>query len=255
MISSLLAGLTAGQIVFLLLTAFVAGLARGFSGFGAALIFVPLAGATISPKLAAPILLMIDNVAAAALLPGAWRRAERSDVGVMALGAVLGVPLGAFALDRLPAISVRWGIAALALALLALLMSGWRYRGRPRIGATITVGGVAGFCSGVAQLGGPPVVAYWLGRETRADTTRANIILYFAVSSVLTTASYLVAGLLTIMVLALSALTGPAYGVGLALGAQVFGRARDATFRRVSYALIAIAAIASLPALDAALGR
>lgn len=41
-------------LIFLAAVALCAGLVRGFSGFGAALIFTPLAAATVSPRMAAP---------------------------------------------------------------------------------------------------------------------------------------------------------------------------------------------------------
>src|SRR5262249_51906986 len=47
------------------ISAFGAALVRGFSGFGSALIFVPLASTAIGPQAAAPLLLIIDGVAAA----------------------------------------------------------------------------------------------------------------------------------------------------------------------------------------------
>src|SRR6185436_13578711 len=46
--------------------AFVSGTARGFSGFGSALIFMPLASSIADPRLVAALLLIIDFVAAAA---------------------------------------------------------------------------------------------------------------------------------------------------------------------------------------------
>ena len=45
--------------------AFVSGTARGFSGFGSALIFMPLASSIAAPRLVAALLLVIDFVAAA----------------------------------------------------------------------------------------------------------------------------------------------------------------------------------------------
>ena len=39
---------------------FLAGLARGFSGFGAAMIFVPVASAVLGPVVAMPVLLIAD---------------------------------------------------------------------------------------------------------------------------------------------------------------------------------------------------
>ena len=40
--------------------AFVSGTARGFSGFGSALIFMPLASSVAAPRLVAALLLVID---------------------------------------------------------------------------------------------------------------------------------------------------------------------------------------------------
>ena len=50
--------------------AFVSGTARGFSGFGSALIFMPLASSIAAPRLVAALLLVIDFVAAAPLHSG-----------------------------------------------------------------------------------------------------------------------------------------------------------------------------------------
>jgi len=239
-------------LVFLVAVAFVAALARGFSGFGAALIFVPLASAALGPKVAAPLLLIIDAVAAAALLPGAWRQADRREVATMALGALVSVPLGALLLARMDALTIRWIIVATVVLLLALLMSGWRYRGRLSGPLTLGVGGISGLFSGAAQVGGPPVVAYWLGGTAGPATVRANIFLYFAIVTVFAAASYWAQGLLTMSVLGLALLTGPVYGLGLYGGSRLFGRASEQVFRRICYALIALAAVLGLPVLDSA---
>src|ERR1700747_3781611 len=86
---------SAAAVVAICVFAFVAGTARGFSGFGAALIFMPLASSVASPRLVAALLLIIDFVAAAPLLPNAWRKADRKATGIIAVGALLGGPVGA----------------------------------------------------------------------------------------------------------------------------------------------------------------
>lgn len=242
-------------LVGLALSALVAGLARGFSGFGAGLIFMPLASSALGPRVAAPVLLVIDLVMSLPMLVRAWRGFDRRDVGLMTLGSLIGVPLGGLVLARADPVLMRWGIVVLIVALLALLVSGWRYRGSPAAPLTVAVGSAAGFLSGLAQVGGPPVVAYWLGGAIPPARVRANLIVFFAAASVTTVASYLAGGLLTARVLALSCVAGPAYGLGLYLGSRLFGMASEATFRRACYALIAAAAVISMPALDPWLGR
>ncbi|MBO9136629.1 sulfite exporter TauE/SafE family protein (plasmid) [Rhizobium sp. B230/85] len=245
-----LANLSAPEFLFLLASAFVAGLARGFSGFGAALIFMPLASAVIGPQSAAPLLLIIDAVTAIGLIPDAWRRSDRRDVGMMAVGAAIGVPLGTAVLTMIDPLAVRWIIVLVVVVLLILLVSGWRYHGRPSAPLTIAVGAVSGMFTGAAQIGGPRVVVYWLGGSIRSTIVRANIVLYFAISTVLTGASYLIGGLITESVMVLALTTGPFYGLGLYLGSQFFGRASEGVFRWICYGLISAAAVFSLPVLD-----
>src|ERR1700694_3820561 len=144
--------------------AFVAGTSRGFSGFGAALIFMPLASSMAAPRLVAALLLIIDFVAAGPLGTHAWKHAERKATAVMVLGAMVGVPFGTYFLSRLDPVTTRWIISAFVFALLTLLLSGWRYRGQEHPAISVGIGGLSGFCSGLAQTGGPPIVGYWLGR-------------------------------------------------------------------------------------------
>jgi uncharacterized membrane protein YfcA len=79
---------------------------------------------------------------------------------------------------------------------------------------------------------------------------RANIILFFFCTSVISGFTYLAAGLLNAQVLFLALVTAPGYAVGMYLGTRMFGLASDRTFRRACYLLIAGAALVSLPVLD-----
>src|SRR5918994_6327920 len=135
--------------------AFVSGTARGFSGFGSALIFMPLASSMAAPQLVAAVLLIIDFIAALPLIPNAWKQADRRATSVMVFGALIGVPIGTYFLSRLDPVTTRWIISGFVFALLMLLLSGWRYRGNDHAAVSIGIGGLSGFFSGLAQTGGP----------------------------------------------------------------------------------------------------
>jgi uncharacterized membrane protein YfcA len=237
---------SAPWVVTVLAAAF-AGLARGFSGFGGALIFVPHASAAIGPRIAAPVLMVADTLLTASLVPGAWRQADRRDVAALSAGAVVGGPLGTALLVHLDARTLRWGMCGLALAMLALLASGWRYHRRPRMASSVLVGAVSGFCSGAAQMGGPPVVAYWLGGPMDAHRVRANILLFFAVTAAINGVAYLTAGLLNGEVFEFACIVGPAYALGLYGGHRCFGKTSQTAFRRICFLLIGAAALLGLP--------
>lgn len=233
--------------------AFVSGTARGFSGFGSALIFMPLASSIAAPRLVAALLLIIDLVAAAPLLPNAWKQADRKATAVMAVGALIGVPIGTYFLTRLDPVTTRWIISGFVAALLVLLLSGWRYRGKEYASISVGIGGLAGFCSGLAQTGGPPIVGYWMGRPIPSAIARANILLFFGASDFFSAVAYAASGLINADALKFALVVGPVYAVGVWFGASLFGRASEAVFRAICYALIAAAVIIGLPALDGVL--
>jgi uncharacterized protein len=233
--------------------AFVSGTARGFSGFGSALIFMPLASSIADPRLVAALLLIIDFVAAAPLLPGAWQKADRKATAIMVTGALIGVPIGTYFLSRLEPVTTRWIISGFVFALLLLLLSGWRYRGKDHAAVSVGIGGLSGFCSGLAQTGGPPIVGYWLGRPLPSVIARANILLFFGASDLFSAVSYAAAGLITMNAILFALVVGPVYAVGVWFGASLFGKASETVFRAICYALIAAAVIFGLPALDGVL--
>jgi uncharacterized membrane protein YfcA len=233
--------------------AFVSGTARGFSGFGSALIFMPLASSMAAPRLVAALLLLIDFVAAAPLIPNAWKKADRGATAIMVFGALIGVPIGTYFLSRLEPVTTRWIISAFVLALLLLLLSGWRYRGKDHTVISVGIGGLSGFCSGLAQTGGPPIVGYWLGRPIASTIARANILLFFGASDFFSLVSYSLSGLITADSIKFSFVVGPVYAVGVWFGAQLFGKASETLFRSICYVLIAAAVVIGLPALDGVL--
>ncbi|MBP1850321.1 sulfite exporter TauE/SafE family protein [Rhizobium halophytocola] len=245
-----LGGPSGSDVAVMVAFALVAGLARGFSGFGAALIFMPVASALVGPKSAAAILWFIDTTMSLPMLPGAWRLSDKKQVGFMLAGAVIGLPLGTAVLTYSDPLALRWAIVVLVIGLLGLLVSGWRYGGAPKPPLTAGVGALSGIFAGAAQVGGPPVIAYWLGGYLPANLVRANIIIYFGLSSVLSGVNYGLAGILTVKTAALALAAAPAYAIGLKAGSAGFRLAEETLFRRICYGLIATAVIIGLPILD-----
>src|SRR5215467_3074408 len=224
------ADLTTSAAIAICAIAFVSGTARGFSGFGSALIFMPLASSIAAPRLVAALLLIIDFVAATPLLPNAWKHADRKATAVIVLGALMGVPIGTYFLSRLDPVTTRWIISGFVAVLLLLLLSGWRYRGKDHVAISVGIGGLSGFCSGLAQTGGPPIVGYWLGRPVASHVARANIVLFFGASDLFSTVSYSVSGLITRDALLFALVVGPVYAIGVRFGASLFGRASETVF-------------------------
>jgi uncharacterized membrane protein YfcA len=228
----------------------LAGLVRGFSGFGGAMIYMPLVAAIYEPRIAAATLLLVDFASSTPFAIPQLRRCTWHEVLPISIAMAVAVPLGTYALIVLDPIVLRWGISLLVLSLVPVLASGWRYHGPPSLPVTAGVGLVAGIGAGAAQIAGPPVILYWLSRGNSAATLRANLMVFFLFCGLALIVVYGSQNLLTAQTLALSLLLGVPYLGGVAIGARFFHGASERLYRLVAYAIIVLAAMLSLPALD-----
>ncbi|MFC3675772.1 sulfite exporter TauE/SafE family protein [Ferrovibrio xuzhouensis] len=225
----------------------LAGLVRGFSGFGSGMVFMPIASLLYEPRLAAVWLFVADDIAALTMLPAALRQCVWREVLPLAAGAVLAVPVGVALLVLVDADLMRWAICLVILVAVAVMASGWRYLGRLGLPATLGTGALAGLTAGAAALPGPPVVLLWLGGQGGAVTVRANLIAFFGFTAVASGISYWGGGLLTAEGLVGSLPLVPAYLLFLRFGSRLFARASDRQFRLVALGLCAFAALVGLP--------
>ena len=76
--------------------AFLSGMARGFSGFGAALVFIPVASALVGPVVAMPVLMLTDLAMSGPIYVNAFRKCDWREVRRMAAGGIIGFPIGAY---------------------------------------------------------------------------------------------------------------------------------------------------------------
>ena len=238
------------SLLTMILISFVGGAVRGFAGFGAGMIIMPVASAIFDPRLAVAAAIIIDFVVTLPLVPPAMKKCDWRTITPAILGTIATIPLGTFVLVNADPQNVRWGISIMIMLMLGLLLSGWRYKGRPTTLASLGVGGIAGFLSGLAQIPGPPVVTYWMSGPFPIGIIRANLIVFFFFEAILASGAYLFSGLFTPQVLSLVVLVVPTYALAIWTGARLHGLATEHSFRIVAYILIAIAAFTSLPALD-----
>jgi uncharacterized membrane protein YfcA len=228
----------------------LSGMVRGFSGFGAALIYVPLMSAVYGPRIAAPSFLVIDLVTGLIFMSTLWRRATWREILPLTAAALIAAQLGSVLLLYADPIALRWGISILVLLVVGVLMTGWRYHGRPSLMVTIMVGLLSGLMGGAVQIYGPPVILYWLGGAGDAMTVRANFICYFATFASGMMVTYSVKGLLTAEATALAVLIGPVQVLSQYIGSRLFHLAQERTYRRIAFVIITLAGLIGMPLLD-----
>lgn len=223
----------------------LAGVVRGFSGFGSALILTPSLSALYGPAVAVPIVIVLEVALSFQLLPAAWPRSEKRACGLMMLAAMPGIPLGAWILSESDPAVLRWAISGGILAFLAALLLGLKRRGPATWPGLLAAGALSGVTNGASGIGGPPVVLYYLAGQSIAATIRANVIVFFFAIDIATLPWLWAEGLLTWTSLVAGAVTAPAAAVGVVFGSRLFRLANDRTFRLVAFSIIAAVAVAS----------
>jgi uncharacterized membrane protein YfcA len=228
----------------LFLAALVGGLVRGFTGFGFAMVFVPVAAAAVGPAAAvgvdAPFSLWFGVRSA----PRAtWREVIPLLVGSTAL-----LPVGVWLLTRLDPDVTRWVTAGAILLALAALVSGWRYRTAPSLPLSLATGGASGLASGFAALGGMPLAVFWLASQRASGAqVRDNLMAYFGLSTLVSGVVFTASGVLSGPRFAEALPLLLPYGLGLAVGSHGFRLASDRMFRVVAYGVILVAVCLALP--------
>jgi len=224
----------------------LAGLVRGFAGFGSAMVMTPPLAALYGPGVAVPIGLLLELLLTAPLLPGAARLVDWRRIGLLAGSAATTVPLGTLVLTRLHPEALRLAISAVILAFVIILAFGWRYTGKPHRAVAVAAGAASGLLTGAAGIGGPPIVFYVLSGPDPAGRARASFITYFAIVDLVAVAASAWAGLLSADVARHAALFTPAFLGAAWLGARSFGRAPEGVYRWAALGILVVVALASL---------
>lgn len=226
---------------------FVAGLVRGFAGFGTAMIYLPVAAQVIPPVWALTTMVVYDLIGPLPNVPRALRDGHPRDVIRLAVGLMVSVPLGVWMLSQMADDTYRIVIAVMSLALLALLIGGFRWRGEmgPRmIYGTGMLGGIVGGATGLA---GPPIIMLYMASAHPASVIRANITLYLLLADIAILCVFVLSNMITLTPVLLGiALIAP-YMLGTVTGAWLFDPARERLYRWIAYAIIAISAVSGLP--------
>ena len=224
-------------------TVFLGGLIRGFSGFGHAMVSIPLLSLLFDPQTAIAVLIAGELPAFPRLIGMARRGCDWRRAVPMGLASAAMLPAGAYVLLVADPEVLRVVISVLVLVLVALLASGWRTVLPDSRALDAAVGAVCGTMSGSTGLGGPPIILYMMSGGASALAVRATITGFFLFSTTASTITFIAYGFLDARSITIALVTVPTYLMALALGGRMFHLASERTFRWVAYTvLIGIAA-------------
>ena len=219
----------------------------GLTGFGAAIVAIPLLAQFLPLRVAVPMLLLFDLVAGLLLGLKNHRSIDKPELLRLVPFLLLGMVAGVYLLARAPE---RWLLAVLGL--FAMLYAAWNLLRRPATGPiapgwAVPAGLLGGAFTAMYGTGGPIYASYLARRVSDKDVLRASVaaLIFGAgwVRLVMFTASgfYAQRGLLVLV-----AMLVPAALLGYFMGSRLHARLSGPQALKVVWLLVLAAGIGLL---------
>jgi uncharacterized membrane protein YfcA len=241
-----LTGLSAAQIGFVVAAALVAGLARGFSGFGLSAILMASLAATIPPIELIPVCFLLECAASLAMFRGGMALADMRIVWALVVSSAMGVPIGLLATTS---IDIGWS-RKIALTLILSLTLAQFFNLRPSFLATrggLYLSGVtSGIATGLASVGGMVIALYVLASGAPPKQMRASLVMFLAISMVSSLVYLMAYDLMTTQALWRGALMAPLGLLGVLSGVWLFRPAYEHLYKAACLGLLAVLCTAGL---------
>jgi uncharacterized membrane protein YfcA len=229
-----------GRLMVAIAAVLVGGFLRGFVGFGAALVIVPVLSLAYGPLVAIPALTVIGIPTLVQLLPDAIRHSERRIVVPMSAAILLSAPFGTWVLVSVAPALMKMVISALVIGLVGMLARGWKLDGDVGRPVLILAGAAGGLVQGVAGVGGPPVVAIALSRPGSPTEQRGNVLALMTAISLASLAPLSFFGLFTREAVVLGLVLLPVYGAAILVGSRYFSGGGKRHFRHAAIGLLLV---------------
>jgi hypothetical protein len=200
----------------------IAAIIRGFSGFGLALVAVPLLSMIMAPMSFVPLIFGMQIIAVFPGLKRTLQDVQWNQVISLLPGSFLGTWVGLLLLYRINP-EVIGIIIAIAVVLVAVfLLKGLRFSRHFSKSETAIIGMLAGLLNGAASLPGPPVILAQLVMPNTNKMVRSNLIIFFTILSLLGLTSIVAGGKLNETHVYLIATSTPFLILGTWLGERLF---------------------------------
>jgi uncharacterized membrane protein YfcA len=221
------------DLLLVFIIVFFAIFTQSVTGFGLALVSMPLLVPILGIQTAAPLVAFFGLIAEAILLAYYRSAFNLRVVWRLILASLFGIPLGVWALGNVD--------EAVVLTVLGLIVGGYALYALlnlhlPAISQPIWAYGagfLAGVLSGAYNTGGPPVIVYGNARQWPAAEFKSNLQGFFLFNTMVVMGTHIVAGNYTSDVWRASLVALPAVAAGIAAGILLSKRLSAPLFRKI----------------------
>jgi uncharacterized membrane protein YfcA len=228
---------TEEQALFLLCAVLFAGVVRGFTGFALSAMIMATGVLILAPVELIPVCLALEVVATLMMARGSIGKADMSLVKLLAIGVVIGAPLGVWMTSTLSVEHSKLTALGVILALSAGQLLGLRLpslTGNRAVGAGV----LSGTITGLAAVGGMVVANFAMSMKAPAAVIRATLVMYLAFATSAGLISLFAFDLLTEIAIWRGAILTPPAIIGVLIGARLFRPSVQHIYRPLCLSLL-----------------
>ncbi|MEP7085116.1 MAG: sulfite exporter TauE/SafE family protein [Betaproteobacteria bacterium] len=237
------------QLAYAMAVVLLAGIVRGFAGFGFSALTVAGMSLFFPPAQVVPVAFVLEVLASVSLLRSVWGSIDWGWLRPLLIGNAFAIPLGVWMLAVIPDAPLRAIVSIVILLAALLLLSGVRAPWSDSPALRLGTGFVSGIFNGLAAIGGMVVAVMLFATTISGAAARATLIALFFATDLYSLAWAGGNGLLDSNLLRWVGWLLVPMLIGIALGSRHFLRVDEAGFRRA--VLRVLAAIAGLGLLRA----
>jgi uncharacterized protein len=215
--------------------------AQAISGFGFALISIPLASLVLPPTDAVVAQTIAGSILSFVM---AWQYRADADVPVIRRSVpamIVGIPIGLAVVSRVNDRGLRLMVGVAVLVAATAIATGYRITSQRHGLIDSTAGLVSGVLTMTTGTTGPPLVITLAGRNASPATFRATLQAMFAVANALSLPAFALAGKITGAGVTASAIALVPTMLGRVAGERVFRRLNPDSFRKVVLVMLFLA--------------
>lgn len=224
----------------------LAGLMRGITGFGGAMLMAPPLSFLIGPVPTVVTALILETAAAVVMFPDAWPKINKRILLYLTVPACFSVPIGGYLLLTLDPLVARKFIATVVVIFSIGLLSGLRYTGPQRPSTSVVLGAIVGVLLGATSVGAPPVILYLLSGPDSQAVTRANLAVFVTSISVIGLVMLVAAGAITAQLAVSAFLLCIPFLAATWVGSHLFAKLGDIGARRIALCFMLTMGLISL---------
>lgn len=220
---------------------FFAGLTQGLTGFGFALVSVPILSIILPPKIVIPTALIYGTILNLIILINTRKWVNIKKIWPLLVFGISGVPLGTYILLIFDVKILKIFIGTAIIAFAIILFKGFRKRIQKEKMLFAPVGFISGLLNGSITMSGPPVVLFFTNQGLAKNVFRANLVTYFFALNLATIPAFIIGDLITLDVLKLAVFLLPALFLGVIAGIRLVDRVKEGLFRRITLIIVILA--------------